>query len=330
MLRQYHLFALNNTASRPMPSTATPTVSAWLDRHLGAHPPRAKSLVMTLFGDIIIPHGGSVWMGSLIELMAPFGISDRLVRTSVFRLAEEGWLDAQREGRRSRYTLDPRSSARFERAYQRVYTQAGQDWDGQWTLVLAHGASITSEQRAMLRKELGWQGFGQVAPLVLAHPVPDLDILDDVLRRSGARDGVFVCAAREPLQATAARPLADLVAQCWELASVVADYQRFIAEFGQVADLLDAPGSTLDPRDAFMLRALTIHAYRRTKLHDPQLPLALLPADWPGTPAFALCRRIYRAVQAGAEAHVLALLRREDPAAPGAAPYFYQRFDGLD
>jgi len=46
-------------------------------------------------------------------LVRPFGISDRLVRTSVFRLAEEGWLDAQRDGRRSRYTLNPRSAARF-------------------------------------------------------------------------------------------------------------------------------------------------------------------------------------------------------------------------
>ncbi len=61
-----------------------------------ANPPRAKSLVMTLFGDVITPHGGEVWLGSLIELLAPFGISDRLVRTSVYRLAEEGWLDAER------------------------------------------------------------------------------------------------------------------------------------------------------------------------------------------------------------------------------------------
>ena len=55
---------------------------------------RAGSLITTVFGDAIAPRGGSVWLGSLIGIMADFGISERLVRTSVFRLAEDGWLEA--------------------------------------------------------------------------------------------------------------------------------------------------------------------------------------------------------------------------------------------
>jgi len=309
-----------------MPSTPPPTVAAWLDQHLSAHPPRAKSLVMTLFGDVIAPHGGGVWLGSLIALMAPFGIGDRLVRTSVFRLAEEGWLDAQRAGRRSRYTLDPRSRARFERAYQRVYAPVRRDWDGQWTLVLAHAASITSEQRALLRKELQWQGFGQVAPLVLAHPAPAPDILDDVLRRCAVQDSAYVCAAREPVPSPA-RGLADLVAGCWALDAVAMDYAGFLEEFGALLALVDA--DALTPHTAFQVRVLTVHAFRRIRLHDPQLPFDLLPAGWPGTAAFALCQRIYRAVQAPAERHVLATLREEEPGAPAAAPHFHERFGGL-
>lgn len=72
---------------------------------MATDPPRSKSVVMTVFGDSIAPHGGAVWLGSLIELLAPFGISDRLVRTSIFRLADEGWLEARRDGRSSLYTL---------------------------------------------------------------------------------------------------------------------------------------------------------------------------------------------------------------------------------
>ena len=66
------------------------TCSEWIAHFLAADPPRSKSLVMTIFGDTVNPHGGSVWLGSLIELAAPFGLSDRLVRTSVFRLVQEG------------------------------------------------------------------------------------------------------------------------------------------------------------------------------------------------------------------------------------------------
>src|SRR4051812_47904595 len=97
----------------------------WIARFLASDPPRSKSLVMTIFGDAIAPHGKGVWLGSLIELLAPLGVTDRLLRTSVFRLVAEGWLVASREGRRSRYTLEPRALARFERAYRRIYAKPG-------------------------------------------------------------------------------------------------------------------------------------------------------------------------------------------------------------
>ena len=45
------------------------------------------------------------------------------------------------------------------------------------------------------------------------------------------------------------------------------------------------------------MRTLLIHAYRRVLLRDPQLPAALLPLDWPGAAAYALCRDFYRAAE---------------------------------
>ncbi len=50
-------------------------------------PIRAKSMVVTIFGDIIESYGGKIWLGNLISLVNLFGISERLLRTSVFRLA---------------------------------------------------------------------------------------------------------------------------------------------------------------------------------------------------------------------------------------------------
>ena len=71
-------------------SVSDPFVARWIRRTLAADPPRAKSLTVTVWGDALAPHGGSVWLAGLIRLMAPFGINERLVRTSVFRLAAEG------------------------------------------------------------------------------------------------------------------------------------------------------------------------------------------------------------------------------------------------
>lgn len=310
-----------------MSSTKSPAIKKWIEQYMTDNPPRAKSAVMTLFGDVITPHGGKVWLGSLIELLAAFGISDRLVRTSVFRLAEEGWLDANREGRRSLYTLNPKAAPRFERAYQRVYSPTYREWDGKWTMLFATSGTITAERRAGLRKELLWQGFGMIAPSVFGHPGPDKETLEEILVRVGIKGNVFVCSASDSSFADT-RPLRDLVEQCWELGSVMTNYESLIRRFAGIPKLLNARNA-LDPEQAFVIRTLLIHEYRRAQLHDPQLPLELLPQKWPGKTAYELCRQIYRSTCDAAEQYILDTLRKEGPDAPEAAAYYFQRFEGL-
>jgi phenylacetic acid degradation operon negative regulatory protein len=303
-----------------------PSSHEWIAHFLDTDPPRSKSLVMTIFGDAIAPHGGRLWLGSLIELVAPLGVTDRLVRTSVFRLVQEGWLVANREGRRSSYALQQDAAPRFARANRRIYAPPGVDWDGRWTLLLAPNGSIDSSLRAAVRKELEWEGFAMLAPGLLAHPAADPDGVAEVLRRVEGGGKIFVCAATE-LPDVGARPLAELVGEGWDLSAVVAGYRRFIDDFTPLPALLreQAP----DPQRAFIVRTLLIHAYRRVQLHDPMLPLALLPQPWPGSEAYALARAIYRLVWAPAERHLMDVLRREDADAPAADAGLAERFGGL-
>ena len=77
-------------------------------------PPRAIPLIVTVFGDAVLPFGGRVWLGSLIRLLEPLGVSERLVRTSVYRLAREHWLRADALGRRSDYLLTDFGRRRFD------------------------------------------------------------------------------------------------------------------------------------------------------------------------------------------------------------------------
>lgn len=302
-------------------------VDKWIRQFVEHDPPRSKSVVMTVFGDAITPRGGKVWLGSLIALLAPFGISDRLVRTSVFRLAEEGWLEASRQGRRSSYTLTASGLRRFERAYQRIYSPSGSHWDGNWTLLLTAPEIITASQRASLRKELLWEGFGMVAPGVFAHPGGKSVALQEILGRVGVAGKVFVCSTAESDQVST-RPLSDLVAHCWDLGRVVEGYRQFSRRFAPLLTTLKKK-RTGDPEQAFTIRTLLIHAFRRVQLHDPQLPLELLPKNWPGTAAYELCHEIYQLTYREAEQHVLMTLQREDESVPAAASYFYERFGGL-
>jgi phenylacetic acid degradation operon negative regulatory protein len=303
------------------------TSNDWINRFLSTDPPRSKSLVMTIFGDAIAPHGARLWLGSLIELVAPMGVTDRLVRTSVFRLAQEGWLVASREGRRSSYALLPEARPRFERANRRIYAPPGLDWDGRWTLVMAPNGSIDAGLRATVRKELEWEGYAMLAPGLLAHPAADPAPLAEILERIGGSGKIFVCSAAE-LPGAGSRPLGELVREGWDLSAVAADYRRFIDEFTPLLAMLRTEPD-ITPEAAFVARSLLIHAYRRVQLHDPMLPLELLPDPWPGTEAYALAQAIYRLTWERAEAHLMDVLRKEDSDAPEADEGFYERFGGL-
>ncbi|CAN7725263.1 phenylacetic acid degradation operon negative regulatory protein PaaX [Duganella sp. LjRoot269] len=300
----------------------------WIANFLASDPPRSKSLVVTIFGDAIVPHGGMVWLGSLIELLAPFGVNDRLLRTAVFRLAQEGWLGAQRDGRRSSYAITPDAMTRFVHAYRRIYAPLNVHWDGSWTLILNGDGALNAAERGAVRKELLWEGYSVIAPGIMGHPAADGPALDELLKRLGVAGKLFVVQGKSMRQVSA-RPLSDLVADGWDLSGVAYGYQRFITQFEPLRTAVQAEADALSPQQAFVIRTLLIHAYRRVQLHDPQLPVELLPTPWPGAVAYELARDIYQAVYAAAEQHVDATLRREDAAAPAAEPAFFDRFGGL-
>jgi phenylacetic acid degradation operon negative regulatory protein len=302
------------------------TPTEWIAQFLATDPPRSKSLVMTIFGDAIAPHGGAIWLGSLIELLAPLGINDRLLRTSVFRLAQEGWLVANRDGRRSSYAILPQALPRFERANRRIYGPPAAHWDGSWTMLLAAGNGIDAPTRAALRKELEWEGYAAIMPGMFGHPVANAEVIMELLVRHGVQGKLLVCRSSE-LPGVAGRPLRELAAEGWDLSAVVQGYRGFIIEFSTLLETLHA--HALTPEQAFVIRTLLIHAYRRVQLHDPMLPVELLPDPWPGSEAYQLARSVYRLTQAPAQQFIMEALRREDDAAPEADAAFYQRFGGL-
>jgi phenylacetic acid degradation operon negative regulatory protein len=192
---------------------------------------------------------------------------------------------------------------------------------------MAPNGSIDAGLRTAVRKELEWEGYAMLAPGLLAHPAADPAPLAEILERVKGTGKVFVCSAAE-LPDAGSRPLGELVREGWDLSGVVTDYRRFIDEFTPLLTVLrDEP--ELAPQAAFVVRSLLIHAYRRVQLHDPMLPLELLPQPWPGSEAYALAQAIYRLTWQRAEAHLMDVLRREDADAPEADAGFYDRFGGL-
>lgn len=264
-------------------------LEAWIQRRLRADPPRSKSLMMTIFGDAIAPYSSGVWLSELIGLLEPFGINERLVRTSGFRLVEEGWLKPERQGRLSRYALTASGWQRVEHASRRIYDPPSARWNGKWTWIMLRRSENLAAERLQLRRELEWEGFGTLAPGMYVHPCADRKTVREVLERLGLSKNVVAVEA-SALEEIACCSTSILVRDCWRLEFVGARYEAFVQTFRPVLRLLD---QRVDPQAAFVVQTLLIHAFRRVVLHDPRLPMPLLPADWAGSAAYDLCREIY-------------------------------------
>jgi phenylacetic acid degradation operon negative regulatory protein len=287
---------------------------------------RAGSLIVTVFGDAIAPRGGTVWIGSLIRVMADFGISERLVRTSVFRLARDGWLEIDQVGRQSYYRLTEEGARRFAQATHRIYGEPRQSWEGSWCLVLTAG--LDAERRELIRRELSWLGFAAIAGDVLAHPSPDVSDLDSQLKRLDAGDLIVMTGrgAGPTLQNGAMR---ELVHRSWNLEEIEQRYEAFLARFRPVFTAIRRCRS-VPPRTAFQIRTLMLQEYRKIILRDPLLPAELLPQAWHGVPAYQLCRNLYCRVYRAADAFVSETMETAEGPLPPPSADFFRRFGGLE
>lgn len=294
-------------------------VQALLRRLHSQQPLRGGSLIVTLFGDAIAPRGGVVTLGSLIRLAGAFRLTERLVRTSVARLANEGWLVARRDGRQSEYRLTSGGQQRFAEATRRIYGKGPEVWDGHWTLVVLPSSPAAHRER--VRDELRWLGFGQVAPATFAHPNCTLQQAKLWLAAiDGAEGALCVRSASDDVGVDR-----QVIALGWDLGELTRRYRRFVATFEPVEAAVRS-SAPVEPEAALIIRALLIHEYRKIHLQDPLLPVTLLPADWVGGAAYEVTRRLYSLVFAGAEEFLTATARTVDAPLPVAEASVYERF----
>lgn len=255
-----------------------------LARELGLS---SAAFIVTVYGDVVVPRGGVLWTGTLIDVCAQVGINESLVRTAVSRLVAARRLRGERIGRRSYYRLDSAAQREFDHAATLLFgpDRAASGWQILWA------PELSTEEAERMR--LGHMG----GPVFLR---PD--------RGQSLPEGAMMFHGEGPQGA-------GDVARFWDLTALQARYETLLRRFGPL-DAALAAGGSLPDSEALGARLLLVHAYRAVLLRDPRLPAAVVPSGWQGAAARDMFRRLYLRLTPGSERHIAACFEGESGLLP--------------
>lgn len=244
-------------------------------RSVGA--PAARSLLLTILGEFVLPRGEAVWQETLVDALVSVGYTQQAARQALARSVRDGWLTTERFGRRARVSLSSRTASLLATGASRIYSFGDPwDWDGRWLVLILRVPEERREVRHKLRTRLAWAGLGSMGGGVWLTP--------HVEREAELRAAVVEAPAAEATSFVASLGLfgspQDVAAAAWDLDGVREHYEAFIEDF-----------SAITPSSAeafFRMQTLLVHAWRKFPFLDPDLPAELLPASWPRRRAYDL------------------------------------------
>lgn len=273
----------------------------------------ARSALLTVFGDVVRPLGGSVWLGALSALMEELGTSGATTRQALRRLTSQGMVATERHGRRSAYRITSAGRARLDEAADRIYRATPPPWDGCWRLLTSTFEEQNRSARDALRRELGWLGYGSLGTSSYCCPWDRGERLDAALAKHGAHGQVDTFTAAHDGDDR------ELAARVYDLPALRSLHAEFVERFATWAD---DPLEELPALDALTRRIELVHEWRRTLFLDPGLPGELVPDDWLGGDAVTLFASLYGRLEDRSWEGWRALAIAADPAGlpPPSAP----------
>jgi phenylacetic acid degradation operon negative regulatory protein len=262
-------------------------------RRPGGGPGSARSVLLTVLGEFVLPSGEPPWTASLLYLAHGLGLAEKSARQALARLAADGWIAAGRTGRRVRWALTQPGHELLAEGAARIYS-FGRDnppWDGRWLVLMVSVPESRRQLRHRLRTRLTWAGFGSPVPGVWISPQPAREAeAKQVIGELGLAAGTFSFTG--PFAGIGSQR--SMVEQAWHLGELAGSYREFLARF---AGLRPGPGD-----DTLFAQIRLVDAWRRFPLADPGLPLELLPPDWIGARAAAVFTELHAAWQPAARA----------------------------
>ncbi|MGY1772032.1 PaaX family transcriptional regulator [Blastococcus sp. SYSU D00813] len=253
----------------------------------------ARSLLLTVLGEFVLPAGRPVWTATLIELLGELDIAEKAARQAIMRTADSGWIAPSRVGRETRWSLTAAGTRLLREGSERIYGFATdeREWDGRWLVALVGVPENNRAVRQRLRTQLGWAGLGSPAPSTWVTPWTGREPeVREALEELGLLAGSWTFAA-------AAGQVGDersLARSAWDLDDIEGRYEDFLDLVGRRRPRTD--------RQALVAQVRLVQEWRRFPLLDPGLPRELLPPRWSGNRAAEVFRERHAAWAGRAQA----------------------------
>ena len=233
-------------------------------------PLRVWSLIVTIFGDLVMDEGRladppTMWVAPLLELLELLGIDGALARTNLSRLVANGTLTRSKAGRNSFYRLSDASRREFTQAANRIYGRELLPPATSLILAVIDQCKDRNRARALLQEG----GFAMIGPT--AGIVPRL--AGNMRLPPGAIHAV----------AAPSDSVREAAAQAWALPALNKAYVKFLQDFNRLrSEAIESPAA------AATARIVMVHQFRRLALRDPGLAPDFLPRQWHGAEARGL------------------------------------------
>ncbi|MFC8661300.1 PaaX family transcriptional regulator C-terminal domain-containing protein [Streptomyces sp. NPDC057199] len=242
----------------------------------------ARSLLMTVLGELVWPTGEPVWTATLVHILKGIGFEEQTARQAIARASASEWIVPERHGREVRWTLSDKLIHIFETGSGRVYSLSDpfSNWDGTWLALWTSVPQSLRGARRPLYAGLTWAGFGNPMPGLWLTPhveradevgrlLDELDLRQHTVAFTGNLDAVGL-------------PREEIVARGWDLDGLGSRYDEVWAAMNNLRPAGD---------DEILLTHIRlVSEWQEFPRVDPQLPEALLP-DWVG-------RRVARRIEA--------------------------------
>lgn len=245
----------------------------------------ASYFVYSSFSFFGLKRGGELPGGWFVKALGAAGREVAVVRQTLYRMENEEELITRKVGRMKFYTPSPYALAEIEAGSQKIFSRSVRPWDGLWTIVhVGLRTELLAKHRERVVALLAVEGYARMDANTFVHPNAPVERLVNALH-DRARAEVTV--VRGPL---AIGDAAQALVALWKLGALKQRYQRSIRK---LSALTDHARTSVDDRDAFLMRFAVVFDHLGVAWDDPGLPTALLPDDWPGDRARTMAAQLY-------------------------------------